>query len=40
MKKYEEPELEVIRFDDVDIITSSSCGVPGGGSVILDEQEL
>ena len=39
MKRYEEPELEVIRFEEVDIITSSSCAFPGGGNVIVDEDE-
>lgn len=27
MKKYEKPELEIIHFDDADVITTSStCG--------------
>lgn len=27
MKKYENPELEIIRFDDADVITTSgTCG--------------
>lgn len=29
MKKYENPELEIVRFDDADIITTSQGCVPG-----------
>lgn len=38
MKKYEDPELEIIRFNDADIIvTSGGCG--GAGCPFEAEEE-
>jgi hypothetical protein len=34
-KQFTDPELEVVRLDNTDIICASSCG--GSGSEILDE---
>lgn len=36
MKKFETPDMEVVKFDVADIITTS----PGGGGTMLPDIEL
>ena len=39
MKKFETPDMEVVKFDVADIITTSSGGgttSPGGGTMLPD----
>lgn len=40
MKKYENPELEIIRFDDADIIATSGACDPASCPTETEENEV